>query len=446
MDRTGQILDGKYRLVRLLGEGGMGSVYEAQHAVIGRRCAVKFLHTEIANSPEVVKRFIREAQAASAIGHPNIIDIYDFGVGQDGAPYLVMEFLDGVSLADELALRQKLPPAEALEILAQTLSALGVAHQHGVVHRDLKPDNLYLTRVPGAVPRVKILDFGISKVTDPSRPEDRMTCTGAVLGTPYYMAPEQARGDRDVDHRLDLYALGVILYEAVTGQVPFTGDNYNQLLLKILTEKFPTPRQLDPTLPEALEAIILRALERDRTERYQTAQEMYDDIVPLLDGDARARLGITGTHPLPPPSIRTPRTGLTTRAPLTMTPTPLGQSMAATTTGRRNRWIVPAVVAGVLAAAAAGVVLWAPWKGTNETPASPATPTVAATSPDAGSDVHPRRSPSRLWRRPRLPPMRAARLPRPMPCPTRLPCRIPVRRTRPRTPRPSRRRLRPRTR
>jgi tRNA A-37 threonylcarbamoyl transferase component Bud32 len=380
MDRIGQVLDKKYKLSRLLGEGGMGAVYEARHVVIGRRCAVKFLHAEIAHNEEVVKRFIREAQAASAIGHPNIIDIYDFGVADDGAPYLVMEFLEGVSLADELEQRRKLPPAEAAEVLAQVLGALAVAHERGVVHRDLKPDNLYLIRQTGSAPRVKILDFGISKVSNPSKPEDRMTCTGMVLGTPYYMAPEQARGDRDIDHRLDLYAMGIIFYEAVTGRVPFTGDNYNQLLLKILTEKFPTPRQLDPTIPEGFEAIILKAVERDRAMRYQTAGEMLDDILQLLDDNARSRLGIAGPQPLVP-ELRAART------PTAQTLTPLGHAMDGTMLVRRNRWALPAAIVGALAVAAVGLALWAPWKSTEGTASPSPELAVAGSQSDAGPDT-----------------------------------------------------------
>ncbi|MBI5489645.1 MAG: serine/threonine protein kinase [Deltaproteobacteria bacterium] len=379
MDRTGEVLDNKYKLLRLLGEGGMGAVYEAQHTVIGRRCAVKFLHAEIAHNAEVVKRFIREAQAAAAIGHPNIIDIYDVGVTADGAPYLVMEYLLGSSLADELEHRTKLPPAEAAEIVAQALSALEVAHSHGVVHRDLKPDNLYLVRSPNAPPRVKILDFGISKIADPGKPEDRMTSTGMVLGTPYYMAPEQARGDRDIDHRIDLYAMGIVLYESTTGRVPFTGDNYNQLLLKILTEKFPAPRQLEPSLSEAFEAVILKAIERERDNRYRSAREMHDDLLNLLDEVARARLGVTGEQSLPPLTARP------SRSPETVTTA--GRTLRVTGAARKRRWALPAAVAGALAALAVGLVLWAPWNSSPDTSAAPAAGVAepaAATADAAG--------------------------------------------------------------
>ncbi len=287
MDRTGQIIDGKYKLVRMLGEGGMGSVYEAEHVVINRRCAVKFLHPELATNAEVVKRFIREAQAASAVRHKGIVDIYDVGTTADGAPYLVMEFLDGCSFSTLLGGGRRLPAGEAVDVAVQALSALSVAHKHGIVHRDLKPDNLYLVQTPDSPASVKLLDFGISKLTLAGSPQDRMTRTGTVLGTPYYMSPEQAAGRPDVDHRSDLYSMGVILYEAVTGRVPFEGDNYNQLIVKIFTESFPAPREIAPDVPEALEQVILKAMDRDPGARYQDAPEMVAALVPLLEPGAR---------------------------------------------------------------------------------------------------------------------------------------------------------------
>ncbi|MBN1774275.1 MAG: serine/threonine protein kinase [Deltaproteobacteria bacterium] len=225
MDRTGQIVGEKYRLSRLIGEGGMGEVYEAQHTIIGRRCAVKFLHPEMARQAEVVTRFVREAQAASAIGHRGIIDIYDVGTTPDGAPYLVMEFLEGASLGGRLETSGRLPVHTAVEIVAQVLSALRVAHQRGIVHRDLKPDNIYLVESPGSPMVVKLLDFGISKMTVVGDGQQRMTQTGAVLGTPVYMSPEQAAGRSDADHRLDIYAMGVILFELLTGRLPYGGTN-----------------------------------------------------------------------------------------------------------------------------------------------------------------------------------------------------------------------------
>jgi serine/threonine protein kinase len=292
LDRTGQVVEEKYRMIRLIGEGGMGAVYEAEHVIINRRCAVKFLHPEVAQNTEVVKRFVREAQAASSIGHKGIIDIYDVGHAPDGTPFLVMEFLEGKPFSSYLQTGEPLAPAQIVEVLVQALSALGAAHRRGIVHRDIKPENLFVVQFPDAPPIVKLLDFGISKMALGGSPGDRMTRTGTVMGTPYYMAPEQAAGRSDVDHRADLYAMGVILYEALTGRVPFEGENYNQLIVKILTEPIPTPKQLNPAVPDELEQITLRAMERDRDRRFQDAESMIRALVPLLAAEDRARLGL----------------------------------------------------------------------------------------------------------------------------------------------------------
>ena len=382
MDRTGQVLEGKYRLVRLLGEGGMGSVYEAQHEIIGRRCAVKFLHPEIARNAEVVKRFVREAQAASAIGHPGIIDIYDVGTTPDGAPYLVMEFLDGRPLASYLGGGRRLPPVQAVELIAQALAALAAAHRRGVVHRDLKPDNLYVVERPGMPSAVKLLDFGISKFTQGGRPEDRMTRTGTVLGTPYYMAPEQAAGRPDVDYRLDLYAMGVILYECLTGRVPFEGENYNQVMVRILTEDPLRPRALEPSIPEGLEEVVLRAMERDRERRYGSAEEMLRALVRFLPAETRARLG------LPPGDTDAARmlAGTKIEGEPRLTRTPLTGAGAVTALGRAmpsrgRRWLPLAAAAGLTVVVAAVLLVWRPWRRDSSSNAGPQV--AAAVAADA---------------------------------------------------------------
>ncbi|MDI7269671.1 MAG: serine/threonine-protein kinase, partial [Myxococcota bacterium] len=284
------LLDGKYRVVRQIGEGGMGTVHEAVHTLIDRRCAVKFLHPEIARDEQMVKRFLREAKAAAAIGHAGIVHVYDIGTTPHGMPFLVMEYLDGTNLAEYLRGGRKLPVEEAAEIAVQSLSALALAHRKGIVHRDLKPANLFLTRPAGGPRTVKILDFGISKMTLGAGTDKSMTNTGAVLGTPQYMSPEQAEGRRNIDHRTDLYAIGVILYECVVGRVPHEGENYNQLLARILTETILTPRELDPAIAEPFEAIILKALENEPEERFATAEEMIQDLLPFLTPEVRGRL------------------------------------------------------------------------------------------------------------------------------------------------------------
>ncbi|MBN1771746.1 MAG: serine/threonine protein kinase [Deltaproteobacteria bacterium] len=296
------VLDGKYRLERLLGEGGMGSVHEARHQLIGRACAVKLLRPEIAHDVQAVQRFLREARAAAAIGHRGIVDVYDVGVSPQGRPYLVMELLRGESLGQRLHGGRRLEAAAAAEILVQVLDALAYAHRAGIVHRDLKPDNLFLVPERGGSESVKILDFGVSRMQRPDVPDEALTRSGMVLGTPHYMAPEQAAGATDIDHRIDLYAVGVILYRCLTGRLPFSGDNYNQLILRIATVPFPRAREVEPSIPEELEAVILRATERERERRYPDADAMLRALLEFVPPKVRSRLGFDTVVPAPPPT------------------------------------------------------------------------------------------------------------------------------------------------
>ncbi len=270
----GEIIDDKYRIVRLLGEGGMGAVYEGENTRIHRRVAIKVLHASVAGMADAVARFEREAQAAGRIGSDHIVEVLDLGTLASGDRYMVMEFMDGDTLSQRIRQRGRLAPTEVLPLMQQLLDALGAAHNAGIVHRDLKPDNVFLLRSRrGNADFVKLLDFGISKFgSGPSALS--MTRTGAVMGTPYYMAPEQARGAKDLDARVDLYAVGVILYEALTGQVPFSADTFNELLFKIVLEK---PRPLEELVPEidpGFVAIVSRAMARERDDRFQTAEAL----------------------------------------------------------------------------------------------------------------------------------------------------------------------------
>ncbi len=276
----GRTIAHRYKIHGLLGEGGMGAVYEAEHLSIGRRVALKRLHPELAVDAHAVHRFQREARAAGSTGHENIVDILDLGFAEDGAPYLVMELLEGESLADRLRRQTKLSPERAAVIAGQVLAALEAVHGQGVIHRDLKPDNVFLTRRSGRRDFVKVLDFGVSKVA--TTPEaTKLTRTGMMVGTPHYMSPEQARGMRDLDHRVDLYAVGVILYECLSGQLPFRGTNYHALLQAILTGDAPPLQALVPTIPQPLAAVVHRALGRDRDERFADARTMWAALVPF---------------------------------------------------------------------------------------------------------------------------------------------------------------------
>jgi hypothetical protein len=272
---TGEIIDGKYRTIRLIGEGGMGAVYEAENIRIHRKVAIKVLHAGVAETAEAVQRFEREAQAAGRIGSEHIVEVLDLGNLPSGDRYMVMEFMDGDSLSGRIKNKGRLSPAELYPIAHQLLAALDAAHGAGIIHRDLKPDNVYLLRSrSGVADFVKLLDFGISKFNHLSGDSGfSMTRTGAVMGTPYYMAPEQAKGAKDMDHRVDLYAAGVILYESVTGEVPFNADTFNELLFKIVLEEPRPIQQLVPQIDPGFAAIINKAMARDPGIRFQSAKE-----------------------------------------------------------------------------------------------------------------------------------------------------------------------------
>jgi serine/threonine protein kinase len=276
----GRVIADCYRIVGLLGEGGMGAVYVADHLRIGRKVAIKRLHQELAADQKAVQRFQREARAAAATGHEHIVEIIDLGYTEDGAPYLVMEYLRGVTLAQLLKIESKVASRRACHIVGQLLAALSAVHEKDIVHRDLKPDNIFLTRRGADPDYVKVLDFGISKM----KSEDdtlELTRTGVMMGTPYYMSPEQARGMKSLDHRVDIYAAGVILFECLTGRVPFAGDNYHALLQQILRVPPPRASDLTPGVPRELDDIIARALSKDAASRFPNATSMLEALLPF---------------------------------------------------------------------------------------------------------------------------------------------------------------------
>ena len=272
---------GSYQVREEIGHGGMGVVYAAEHPLIGRKVAVKVLLPEYSRNQEVVNRFFNEARATTMIRHPGLVDVIDFGYSADGAAFLIMEFLEGESLASRLK-RGVIPPKELVALGRQVASAVGAAHDKGIVHRDLKPDNIFLVpdrELAGGV-RVKILDFGIAKLSTmeksgPSTPGGSLkTRTGVVMGTPLYMSPEQGGGAANVDGRADIYSVGCILYEMACGRVPFVKEGFGETIAAHIYESPLPPRDVEPSVPRPLQQVILKALAKKPDERQQTMAEL----------------------------------------------------------------------------------------------------------------------------------------------------------------------------
>jgi serine/threonine-protein kinase len=293
----GQTLDDRYVIDRKIGEGGMGVVFAAHHVVIERPLAIKVLKREVARDASTIKRFVQEAQAASRIGHPGIVDVTDFGQTPDGLTYQVMEYVDGTTLGAAIKMSAPMSPERALPIAAQIAHALAAAHNKGIVHRDLKPENVFLINRDGRRDFVKIVDFGIAKVTPVDSggdaPGPRLTRAGAVFGTPEYMAPEQAAGRADIDGRVDIYALGTILYEMLTGKVPHKSESMVRTLAMQMLDPIIPPSTLRPDLsfdPE-VEATVMKALAKKREQRFASMGE-------LLEALKKAAKGIELTQPV----------------------------------------------------------------------------------------------------------------------------------------------------
>jgi len=286
---AGTFVTPSVRLMRPLGAGGMGAVWVADHVTLRTQVVVKFMSHELSKDPASIARFSREAASASNVKSPHVVQMLDHGVTDDGVAYIVMELLEGSDLAHRLRESPVLSLDETGKILVQACKALGRAHERGIVHRDIKPDNIFLCNVGDADVFVKLLDFGIAKANDGQGMTQ--TKTGAVMGTPYYMSPEQAIGLKTIDHRTDLWSLGVVAFEALTGRRPFEADNIGALVVAIHSGPIPTPSHANPTLSPAIDAWFFRACSRDVTQRFSSAKEMSDAFESAVRNRASAPSG-----------------------------------------------------------------------------------------------------------------------------------------------------------
>lgn len=283
MIAAGQLI-GNYRIVQKIGTGGMGAVYLAEHPMIGKKIALKVIHRELASNKEVVQRFFQEARAVNKIGNEHIVEIHDFGVTPEGDHFYIMEYLEGRTLASVLAREPMMETMRALHIGAQIASALAAAHANGVIHRDLKPDNIMLMMRLGDPDFVKVLDFGLAKMFQDG--SGVQTAAGVLLGTPQYMSPEACESKRDIDHRTDIYALGILMFQMMCGALPFEGETMGEVLVKQVTQLPPAPRALNPRIPPAVEQVLLRCLVKQPEGRFQTMQQLRE---ALLDPEAYLR-------------------------------------------------------------------------------------------------------------------------------------------------------------
>ena len=380
---------GSYTVTRLVGRGGMGAVYEAMHRELGKRAAIKTLLPEHAAKADVRKRFLREGQASSKIRHAHVVDVYDVGE-QNEVPYLIMEYLEGEDLGSLLAREGALPAGQVADLMIPVLSALVAAHDIGVVHRDLKPDNIFLCQGRGGVIEPKVVDFGISKIMDESETHG-LTGTSALMGTPYYMSPEQAKSAKNIDARSDQFSMAAILYEALVGQRPFAGETLYTILDNIVRGQFPPPRTLNPSIPKEFEAAVLRAMSVNPDDRFESVRALAQALLPFAGERVRVLYQDELSGPDAPRASGKPvakaaaggrRQGST-----------LGSSVAAITAGGAGArkgmspWVVGIGAAVIVAVAGGG---WLVMRSSGEPgPAGSSTVQAAATSPPTAATSAP---------------------------------------------------------
>lgn len=283
MPDRGTVLSQRYELLTFLGKGGMSEVWKARHIHLDKFVAVKLLHKNLTDRQEFLARFKQEAQISSKLNHPNICSVSDFGFTEDGIPFIVMEYLEGESLSAVLKRTERLPVGASLSILKQTVSGLTAAHKIGVVHRDIKPGNIFISKERTGARVVKVLDFGISKMLSGKKGDLGLTTTGTLLGTALYLSPEQIMESRGVDQRTDIYAAGTVLYKMITGRVPYMGENFGEVAVKVVNESLVDPRELVEGLSGRVARIIRKAMEKDPRARYQNAESLASDLSGALE-------------------------------------------------------------------------------------------------------------------------------------------------------------------
>jgi eukaryotic-like serine/threonine-protein kinase len=345
------------KLVRPLGEGGMGSIWVADHLALRTQVVVKFIASDLKSSKEALDRFSREAAAAAQVKSPHVVQTHDYGVTEQNVPYIIMELLEGQDLGVHLE-QGRMRPELVLEVVAQLARALDRAHERGIVHRDIKPGNIFLCDGGSGDVFVKLLDFGIAKGVESPR-IDSATKTGSMIGSPFYMSPEQILGSKGIDHRSDLWSVGVLVFEALTGTKPFDAETMGGLAIRIHSEPLPLPSAIDPNLPQSLDAWFQRACARNVEERFRTARELAEALASALGGQMPKSLEVprigTGGSDVSP-GAPTLASGATTEAGLTRSTAPLK-------TRNRVLGLVGVLVAGVLAFAAVRALRPAPDAG-----------------------------------------------------------------------------------
>lgn len=390
--QQGDILAGKYRVERVLGVGGMGVVVSAHHMHLDVKVAIKFLLPEMLSHVEAVGRFAREAQAAVRIKSEHVARVIDVGTLENGAPYMVMEFLEGGDLAAWLEQRGPLPIEQAVDFLLQATIAVAEAHGLGIVHRDLKPANLFCIRGADGRFAIKVLDFGISKMAQSA---GSLTRTSAMMGSPYYMSPEQMRSSKDVDARTDIWAMGVVLFELLTRSVPFQGETQSEVCVKIITDAPPPIRELRPDVPSGLQDVILKCLEKDRNRRYPNVAEMALGLLPFAPKHAKSYVekvaGIIQAAGLSATALSVPLTPDGVGVPMaTPTIAPFGRTVF----GSPRRRVAMAGIGGAVAVAVVVTAMSLRARRTEDTPEFDKRPASAAHPPDPQPAIRAAPSPS----------------------------------------------------